>query len=114
MSKYVLSLQSGDILDVFAKCNLDVMGGYMVGKLEVVLKCKDWLLVRDNLGKIWRYIWNVISLEFAVTCREHMQGTSHMCLIWIWWLHCREMDPVPSMFLRCSYLFPEVLAPSES
>jgi len=112
MSKYVLSLQSRYILNVSAKCNLDVMHGYTVGTFEMGLKCKYQLSVRDNLGKIGRYIWNVISLGLVVTCREHVQGTSQICSICVWWLHFREMDSVPSMFLTCSYLFPEALAPS--
>ena len=106
------SLQSRYILNVSAKCNLDVMQGYRAGEFELGLKCKDWLLGRDNLGKIGRYIWNVINLGLVVTCREHGQGTSQICLICVWWLHFREMDSVPSMLLACIHLFPEALAPS--
>ena len=56
MSKYVSSLQSMYILNVSAKCNLDVMQGYTVGTFEMGLKCKYQLSVRDNLGKIGKYI----------------------------------------------------------
>ena len=112
MSKYVSSLQSRYILNVSANCNLDVMQGYTAGKFEMGLKCKDQLLVRDNLGEIGRYIWNVISLGLVVTCGEYVQGTPQICLICVWWLHFREIDSLPSMFLTCSYLFLEALAPS--
>ena len=56
MPKYVLSLQSRYILNVSAKCNLDVMQGHTVGIFGMGLKCKYQLSVRDNLGKIGKYI----------------------------------------------------------
>ena len=83
-----------------------------MGKFKLGLKCVEGLLVRDNVGKIGRYIWNVIGLGWVITCRENVQRTSQMCFTCVWWLHHRQMVPVPTMFLRCSYPFPGTLAPS--
>ena len=35
-----------------------------------------------------------------------------MCLKCVQWKHARQMVPLPSMFLTCSYLFPGAFAPS--
>ena len=75
-------------------------------------KCTDSLLVWDNLGRNGKYIWNVISLWLVGTCRSHVQGTLQMSFTCVWWLHHRQSVLVPTMFLRCSHLFPGVLAPS--
>ena len=37
-----------------------------------------------------------------------------MCLKCVQWKHARQMVPLPSMFLTCSYLFPGAFAPSEN
>jgi len=85
-----------------------------VGTVKLGSKCTDWLLVWDNLGRNEKYIWNVISLWLVGTCRSHVQGTSQMSFTCVWWLHHRQSVPVPTMFLRCSHLFPGALAPSDN
>ena len=37
-----------------------------------------------------------------------------MCLKCVQWKHARQMVPLPSMFLTCSYLFPGAFTPSVS
>ena len=37
-----------------------------------------------------------------------------MCLKCVQWKHARQMVPLPSMFLTCSYLFPGAFAPSDN
>jgi len=46
------------------------------------------------------------------TSQVHITVAFKMYMKCIWWEHAREMGPVPSMFLTCSHLFPEALAPS--
>ena len=46
--------------------------------LRLGLRCKGWFLVRDNLRKVWRQIWNVLGLGLVVTLQTHVEVTFEM------------------------------------
>ena len=57
------------ICDVIGMNQADIFQSHGWGTFKLGLKFEDWLLVRDNMGNIGRYMWDVSGLESVVICR---------------------------------------------